>query len=864
MSRGDSPEASVSPSLGEPSDPFFRRNRNYSGFINGLPTRGRAQGGRVNGFTNGLTKARVNGFINGMNRGRVNGFINGLARGRVNGFTNGLTKGRVNGFTNGITKGRVNGLINDLKGGRVNGLTNGKRGFFNGLINGLDRKNGWVNGNGFINGFRLTNVRRGIPLQRRNFPMRVAAVMVVAAIIILTPFYLISLMPDTAIKIDGYFFDWDRAGYFVENMDTASPDIDIREYSIVVWQNTVYCYISTEGRMFPLDEGSATAFYAMFDIDNNPGTGYIVDDIGADLMVKIVGWNGTIQLSHMSDFINSANRSDFKGFGIDFWIRAMAENNQLEFSFQTSNIENPTVRFFAKSWTGEEDSSMYVIKYQAPAMRATAEFVMPDVILPNVRERVINLVLEGQRGDIAINGFDFQRLGNATEYALYLYEGEKLISTSGDGLFELISPLVLREGHLRSLAVFAEVEACENICSFGMTLNATGVMTDDCTVVVEERQTLSKVSYVGSIPDGIIIDGAFADWMNGYVMLDGDNDVAFENGGLVADESVDILEYGMHVGTRDLSMYISVDDKICNGSLLPIDIILPISDQGLPLLETPELMGADVAAAVIDVDINTSTGAEFGDIMRGDYLVFIAGKKGKILLSELYEWDDNDNGSWSLLDSVKSAVDNRRMEFGFNLSHIPLDNNTIAVVGFFMTDWKGGTDYSDSLFPLGRWQEDWYKKEFGGIMINEVGHFKSATDYVEFYNTGTEPISLDGWVLYDGRTPIYTFEDVVINPGELFVIEGFELSRVADIILVDDQGVVIDDVRTSEKKDKSWGRTGDPPYPKWKVLTPTPGELNDGQTIIPEFSSILLPILVIVFLPLMIRIRKTWSEKDGE
>jgi hypothetical protein len=253
------------------------------------------------------------------------------------------------------------------------------------------------------------------------------------------------------------------------------------------------------------------------------------------------------------------------------------------------------------------------------------------------------------------------------------------------------------------------------------------------------------------------------------------------------------------------------------------------------------------------------------DIMGGDYLVFIAGKKGKILVSELYEWDDSDNGSWSFLDSVRSAVDSKRMEFAFNISHLPLENDSIAAVGFFMTDWKEGTDYSDSLFPLGKWQEDWYKKAFGGIMINEVGHYKDKTDWIELFNTGTQPISLDGWILYDGRNVVWTFEDIVINPGEFLVIEGFEFSHIANIILVDDQGVVIDNVRTVEKKnDKlSYGRVGSPPYSKWKPVSPTPGLLNDGQAEIPEFSSILAPILVIVFLPLVFRIRKARREKDG-
>jgi len=772
---------------------------------------------------------------------------------RSTGFINGFsTIGRINGL-----KGRVNGLK-----GRVNGLKNGRRGLYNGLVNGLDRRTGWINGNGFINGFRLTNFRHAMPLQRRSFSLRIAAVIVMAAVIILVPFYLVSTMPESTIKIDGYFFDWERAGYFQEKESTAQPSIDIREYSIVIWRNTVYCYISTTAPMFSLSEDLPQAFYALFDTDNDQDTGYMAEGIGADLIVEILGWNGSMQLSRLSEFTTHADRKDFSGFIGDMPVKAMVSGNQLEFSFTKAHIENPTVRFFAKNGYGSEDTSLYAVRYMAPALRATIDLTMPEILIPGSMEAVLALELKGQRGDVEISGLSFQKLGNASEFRLFLYDGATILAESEDINLTFAQPLIVEEGYGKTLSLFVEVDGIEITSSFGLSLQASGIITEDGPVSIEEKQTLAKVAYVGEIPTEVIIDGAFADWANGYIMLDADGDVQFEDGTIMDDESIDIIEYGMYVGREDLAMYLSVDDRICNGTLLPKDIHLPVPSAGLPSLESPELIGADIAGAIIDIDLNASTGSNMNDVMGADYLVFITGKKGMIILSELYIWSENGDGSWEFVDTVRSAVDNRRMEFAFNMSHLALNSTNIASVGFFMTDWEQGTDYSDSLLPVARWQSEWYEKAFGGIIINEVFHVRNELAWIELYNTGTQPISLSGWTLYDDRTVIWSFGDVILSPGEFLLIEGLNLDHIADIRLVDDQGVVID-IRIVEKGSwKSYSRTGDPPYSKWKLLMPTPGELNIGQTAIPEFSSIMLPILGVIVLLLVFRTKKRRATYD--
>jgi len=768
------------------------------------------------------------------------------------------SRGRVNG-SNGEEQNQAQrqGFVNGLSSrGRVNGLSNGGRGLYNGLVNGLDRKNGWVNGNGFINGFRMTNNKRILPLARRNFSLRVAFILIISAIIIVAPFYLISLMPEYTIKIDGHFFDWERAGYFSDEFVSASPEIDIAQYSIVVRQSTIYCYLSTMGQMFTTGSERANAFYVFFDTDGNGRTGYFVEGIGADLMVEIIGWNGTVQIERACGFATGADPHDFNGFVNRFPVNVMGSEKQVEFSVTVPGVESPVARFLSKNWFGEEDMSRFAIKHASPALSVSVDLVMPGILSPGTRETVMELSLVSQGSGLQVAGLCFEELGNASGFNLYLFEGSELLAVSDGPNISLGEPLQIQQGYGRSLSLQAELPLEAAGDSFGLELKGCELEVGDCPVAIHEVQTMEKVAYIGELPYGIVIDGAFGDWKNGFVMIDGDNDVQYENGSAGVNESIDILEYGIHLDDERVSMYLSVDDKMCNGTLIPKNIRLPVPGSGLPHFDSPELLGADVAGALIDIDMNKSTGVGYADVLGGDYLVLIAGKKGVVLQSELFGWMGGQNGSWESHGSVDAAVDHRRMEIGFNLSSIVLANDTVAAVGFFMTDWNGGTDYSDSILPLARLKGEWYQKAFGGVIINEVYSDRRSTDWIELYNTGSSLVSIDGWILYEDRIVLTIFEGTVLEPGEFIVIYGLDLSHKSNIILVDDQGTVVDSVRVMENTNsRSYSRTGEPPYAKWKQLLPTPGEINIGQTEIPEFSQVILPILLVILTATVLRMR---------
>jgi hypothetical protein len=851
------------------------------GVINGLtnPVKtSRPSGGRVNGLRTGRTNGLGSGRINGLRSGRTNGLpggrINGLRKELVYGFTNGRVNGLRNGKVNGLKNGKVNGLkngrVNGLANGRVNGLRNGRTNG-NGYTNGNGRKNGLINGNGFINGFRLTSAPRIIPLSKENPSVRIIGVFAVVALVVIIPFLLVYSMPEDVIKIDGYFFDWDRAGYFSEPAGNAVSSIDIREYSVVVSGATVYGYVSTDTEMFPAGRATPTSFFVFFEMDDNPQTGYIIDGIGADTMVEISGWNGTVKpgSSSVYDFSSVADRNDFVGFGMERDISVMGAGNKIEFSFQKNGVDSPVARFFSKSCVGCQDVSQYSIRYGEPALRIETNYTMPQVVQAGTWESVMELELTTLRGDARISKLRFTELGNATAYSISVHDGVSTIGSS-DGPEVSFAPAVeVREGYGRLLSVRVSAGAGQDGSSFGISLNSSGVnLSGEVTTTVEEEQHGAKVAYIGAVPGGVVIDGAFGDWVNGYVVSDKAGDVELQNGTLFDDGSIDILEYGMYLDESDVSMYLFVEDLIMNGTIIPKDVRLPVPSTGLPPLTSPEALGTDIAGAVIDADWNLSTGANYNDMLGADYLVLVTGKKGRIVASALYSWNPAGNGSWEFKDDVRAAVDSRHMELAFAFSNLPLGDFDIAAVGFFMTDWKEGMDFSDGVLPLGKWQIGTFMKAFGGIMINEVLNNKkppTGADWIELYNTGSQPITLTGWRIYDGTTLIRTLGTITINPGGFYVVSGLTISKTGAIRLTDQNGGTIDACTAKEDGNGlSYSRTGGPPYSTWRQNTPpTPGAVNPGQIPIPEFSDVILPVILILVMFFLMRMRGRRG-KDGQ
>ena len=171
------------------------------------------------------------------------------------------------------------------------GLTNGR-----GAINGT----GLVNGTGMINGTRGES-RQPSPARRRGFAVarwQFLAVLV-ALVIIIPTFIYISYSNDGApYSIDGDFGEWDGSDSYSMSILTTTPITVVEEWSVAVDSTRVYVYVSAAGNIFGTT--SVESFFLFVDSDDDRDTGYAVGTMGADFMVELDGWNGSVQSSDVS------------------------------------------------------------------------------------------------------------------------------------------------------------------------------------------------------------------------------------------------------------------------------------------------------------------------------------------------------------------------------------------------------------------------------------------------------------------------------------------------------------------------------------------------------------------------------------
>jgi hypothetical protein len=263
-------------------------------------------------------------------------------------------------------------------------------------------------------------------------------------------------------------------------------------------------------------------------------------------------------------------------------------------------------------------------------------------------------------------------------------------------------PLIIKKDEtvtvfvLTSIAVDAELYR-----SFGIYIESA-----DVTNGIISKSTLGESltkSYIGGVPDHIILDGAFADWEN--------IDIVQDNSGESIKLSTDFSKFSITNDTESVYFYFEVADKLMEGTRVPADpsyyslrpaeiqdsdydgvpdffdpnpqyaydsdgdgladdyeIVISGTNATLPdtdgdgwmdaddiapldpdiprtipqQLPTKLKNGKDTANIFIDTDRNLLTGFRVNtpsNPMGADYMIEITGKHGFILSKELYEYD---------------------------------------------------------------------------------------------------------------------------------------------------------------------------------------------------------------------------------
>jgi hypothetical protein len=631
----------------------------------------------------------------------------------------------------GVGRGLVNGR----------GVTNGT-----GLVNGT----GMVNGTGLVNGTGKINGTRGIPRGAAP-PMRRAdilrkwqflAVLVALVIVIPTFVYLSYSRESSRFNIDGNFDDWARAPMFGMRTVSGVSAVDVSEWSVGVDADRLYVYARTQANM--MSNSSVNSFFLFVDSDNSRATGYQVGDIGAEYMLEIDGWNGTVQSSSVSSFpagVDKSNWSEWQNIGS---VSKSLAGTQLEAMATMPGSVPQSARFLLVSQDELERMAVSYPVTPSGGLLIVTQELSPSVpangIVPSSSSTPLlrlNFTCQGSGGSVSQVVPELVGVSTASPVAGFsLTSGETSspidvsVDTSGIPSEQFISAFITSQDITSS---FASVE----------------ILGDPAS------------AYVGAQPASVAIDGAFGDW-NGMTTPDVDSPLPIQN------QNIDIDSVGNVNTTVSSYFFVSVSGEMCAGAYVPFIKLKPTGGGGGTVV-AGRVAAPDVLRVYIDDDRSSTTGyvVSFGSKTIGaDYKIEINGLDGRIVSTNLYQWL---SGAWEqLVSNVDAAKDRHRIEVGVSASGMGGSSTVEFIIE--TTDWKDRADLAalDTLtvramsggLPLSagnfeRWAVDSSTtSQFATAMSYQRKLFYDGTNFWSFFFDGSDTVykySTDAGVTWTSR-----------------------------------------------------------------------------------------------------------------
>ena len=575
----------------------------------------------------------------------------------------GLTNGRdmVNG------KGRINGtgLVNGR--GRINGtgIINGK-GLVNGrgIVNGKGRVNGLINGNGFTNGLALSNITRG---PSRKTGVRYVALAAAFVILVLG---LYGIVPQaekqvSPITIDGQFRDWSGVDLYTNQGQGPNPDTSITRYGYSLDNGFFSFLIEVQGAALG-DTTGYDSFYLFIDHDNDPSTGYIVKDLGADYMIEVFGGAREAVSVPMYGYEDTQDRLNFTKWSQIATGSADVGGNGLEGQLVSNGRFDLSgdfrLMFCADDGEGGVTySSVSIGPTHGALLVRQAEFGQ-NLVVGNGANDIMQLTFEAKGADVQIESVRFDVFG---------------------ALAQPLSGFEIEEGSTATRII--EVDTTLSTNGDLIEISIADIITDTPYTI---RGSGAK-AYFEDSPTDMVIDGWFGDWES--IQKETDNDAS-----PIANPDLDIQESAVskHATDDTAYFYLEVENELLGGVSAPqMRHKQPPSSGGQPsppVIRLKRMGGEDVTYIYIDSNTSDDTdGIPIKDIdVRPDYMVRIKGVYGRVVEEEVCQWGPG----WNCTGLVEVSKDTSRIEVS---ASIPGSSSNVIRVVFASTDWKHRKDTTE-------------------------------------------------------------------------------------------------------------------------------------------------------------------------
>jgi hypothetical protein len=554
------------------------------------------------------------------------------------------------------------------------GLVNG-RGAINGT--GLVNGRGAVNGTGLVNGTGMTN---GTRIEGRLAPGRQGrlqvmrrwqffAVLVALAIIIPTFIFLSYSQETSPVTVDGEFGEWAHIDKYGMYETGGSVQIAVDQWSVKTDGAKLFLYVKTQGDL--MASSNVSSLYLFVDPDSSVTSGYRASGIGADYLLELDGWNGSVQSSSISQYEpqSSTDQYDWSSWVKVGSLISEVSGNQLEAMAELPDAPSLNARFLlftqdnigsSVSYPAPETGGLLVVKQERGSGIDNAGIVAQSASVLILR---LTLTCEGQSGTV----------GSITPSVL----GASLVTTFQD--------VSLTVGQERVLDVAVDTSSLASGSSVTAWVTSSRISSTFADVAIVGD---AANAYVAVPPTTIQIDGAFGDWA-GRTSADVDSIP-------IGNENVDLDSVGSANSTDSSYFYVSVVGQMCGGSYVPMIVTKPSGGGGggggifIPARKT----GEDVLRVYIDSDLSQTSGYLMSipsKTIGADYMVEIKGLDGEIRSRTLNSYG---SGRWNFVAGsvIDAANDLHQIEIGLLSAQLSGSSSWSCIVE--TTDWRVRSDWA--------------------------------------------------------------------------------------------------------------------------------------------------------------------------
>jgi hypothetical protein len=612
---------------------------------------------------------------------------------------------------------------------------------------------GLVNGTGMTNGVRGEMQR---PSAGRFWVVRrwqFLAVLVALAIVLPTFIFLSYTQEEAPLAIDGSFDEWSSVRKFGMFTSAGSAPINVDDWAIEIDGSTVYLYLKVQDEV--MGAVDVNSFYLFIDNDNSASTGYLASGIGADFMVELDGWNGSVRSSSVSKYGAGVDQSDWNSWTNLGSASASLSGMRLEASADLQDSVGPNAKFLLISKDNFERNGM-----SHPVPITGGLLIIEQQPGPAIQNGVVSAIASASmlRLTLSCEGEDgtVSNIVPTVSGATPSFDFPQTLSLSPDGEPETVEVSI--DTSLSPSGSFVEAF----VMASGVTSSFSGV-----------RILGSPASaYVSSAPSVIHIDGAFADWA-GRTTPDASSLS-------VGNENVDIDAVGAVNSTSSTAFYVRVLGDMLGGSYVPMIVSKPSGAGGgggggivIPTKKT----GEDVLRVYIDSDLSAVSGylmSADSKVIGADYLVEIKGLDGEIRSRVLYLY----SGQWYALPGANILAENGRQEMELSVSSSSISGSSTIDYIIETTDWKGRADMTTSnplparsattAVPAPPGFETWIiDSSTSSTSATSLSYqrklFFDGVNFWCFFNEGTETIarySTDGGVTWSANTAVFNAPSV--------------------------------------------------------------------------------------------------------